>query len=238
MSIEIEYYLNGTPEIDPDSEDSQKYQGATLVTVSKVSGTSNYITALMRNGSPYFGYKARKLVDPKEIELIKARIEGVAKATNGYVDSEGTWFPGNAGPRSYLTAGAYAAKNIYTADTYILEKAEDEIDELADKISRKVNPPRPDYQLRYQEAVKFLADPNAKKTDFPYLSHMKVKGGTMADAAKLVVEKYNKAQEINLAVSELRMRKSEIKAAPTFKERKQLYNKLVADLKAVQATEI
>lgn len=231
QKIEAAYVLNGTEHEDLNSPLSP-FQGKTLAKYMKVDGEWSLV---MRNekGEPNLGYLAKEI---SEVEASKwrNRIEQAAKAgPAGYLDADGHWFAGEA-VASVITLQAWNKLQVFKMNSYYSSGAIREIDLLADKISAENHPRGQEYEARYTEATAYLANPEDDETKFPYLAHLKYKGLSLADAAKLVAEKAEKAKANDRVIAEARMKKALLKSPIPLAEKKEIYDSIVASLRAAK----
>lgn len=232
MQIINEYYLNGTPEVDSDSPASP-YQGATLIVFAKSAKTQEYIGAQYRAGQMYFGYKARRVDSAEEVAMLLARIEGVKKFPQGYADSQGTWFKGNAGD-SFVSENCKRAWQHADEVRFFSEFAGQQISDLADEVLANNHPRANEYSMRYADACRYLNSTDPETGSYPYLDHMKYKGLSLKEAAELVVEKHKKAEANDAIIAELRMKKALLAGNISLREKKEIYESIIAGLKAAK----
>lgn len=229
--IESVFVLNGTEHEDLNSPRSP-FQGRTLAKYIKVNGEWSLV---MRDasGQPSLGYLAEE-INSTEASKWRNRIEQAAKAgNNGYIDSEGHWFAGEA-VRSVITLQAWNKLQVFKMDSYYRKGAIREIDRLADEILANNHPRSVEYGARYGEAVSYLNSADPDSDSYPHLSHLKYKGLSLKEAAELVIAKFQKAEANDQIIAELRMKKNLLVGPIPLYEKKEIYDSIVASLKAAK----
>jgi len=229
--IESAYVLNGTEHEDLNSPESP-FQGRTLAKYMKVNGEWSFV---MRdgNGKPNLGYLAQEISETEASKWRNRIQQANSSGSSGYLDSEGHWFSGEA-IGSVITLAAWNKLQVFKMNSYYSHGAVKEIDILADKIMAENHPRGPEYEARYMEATVYLANPSDDADKFPYLSQLRFKGLDLAAAAKLVVEKYELAKANDVKIAEARMKKSLLKSPIPLAEKKELYEAIVASLRAAK----
>lgn len=231
QKIEEVFVLNGTEHEDVNTPTSP-YQGKTLAKYVKVDGEWSLVFR-DQTGQPNLGYLAQE-ISRAEASKWRNRIEQASKSGNaGYIDSEGHWFAGEA-VNSVITLQAWNKLQVFKMNSYYTLGAQREIDRLADEVLANNHPRSNEYQSRYNDAVRFLATTDPANESFPYLDHMRYKGLTMEEAAKLVVDKFQKAQAMDSVIAELRMKKALLKSPMQLAEKKEIYDSIVAGLRAAK----
>lgn len=231
QKIEEVFVLNGTEHEDLNSPVSP-FQGKTLAKYMKVDGEWSLV---MRNekGQPNLGYLAKE-INSTEASKWRNRIEQAAKAgTSGYIDSEGHWFAGEA-VGSVITLQAWNKLQVFKMDSYYSKGAVREIDRLADEVLANNHPRSNEYGARYGEAVSYLNSADPDSGSYPYLSHLQYKGLSLKESAELVVAKFQKAEANDPIIAELRMKKNLLVGPIPLYEKKEIYDSIVAGLKAAK----
>lgn len=229
--IQSVYVLNGTEHEDLSSPMSP-FQGKTLAKYVKVNGEWSLV---MRDsaGNPNLGYLAQEIDDKTAVQWKHRITQANASPELGYIDSAGHWFPGQA-VGSVITLAAWNKLQVLNKNSYYQLAAEKVIDRMADKALSHNHPRGAEYEARYKEAKEFLKSGKEDSELYQYLSQLQYKGLSLKEAADLVISKYEKANSLDVVISNLRMKKALLKGNLPLSEKEELYNAIVAGLNSAK----
>ena len=226
------YILNGTEHEDQETPYAP-FQGKTLSTYFK-DQDGNWLS-MMRNGdgTARLGYLPVE-VDEAQASAWKNRIyQAYQSPVSGYLDTAGHWFPGEA-TNSIITLQAWNKLQLLKKQSYFATSAVKLIDKLADSVMENNHPRGVEYEARFKEAKKFLESGDENSELYQYLAQLQYKGLSLKEAAELVISKYEKANSLDVVISNLRMKKALLKGNLPLSEKEELYDAIVAGLNSAK----